>query len=104
QASWIAYNILEPNVNTTLYLEDGDFVKLRELAVSFEAPPSLVSRYGLGMSGMRVTLSGRNLKTWTDYRGFDPELNQYGLSNFQMQEYYTQPPVRYYTARVDINF
>lgn len=104
QASWIAYNILEPNVNTTLYLEDGDFIKLRELAVSLEAPPSLISRYGLGMSGMRVTISGRNLKTWTDYRGFDPELNQYGLSNFQMQEYYTQPPVRFYTARVDINF
>ena len=51
-----------------------------------------------------LTLSGRNLKTWTDYRGLDPELNQYGMSNFQSQEYYTQPPVRYYTARFDINF
>ena len=79
-------------------------MKLRELAVSLEAPASLVSRYGLGASGIRLTLSGRNLKTWTDYRGIDPELNQYGLSNFQTQEYYTQPPVRYYTVRFDVNF
>lgn len=104
QAGWIAYNIIEPNTNTSLYIEDGDFVKLRELAVSFDAPQSFVQRYGLGISGIRLTVSGRNLKTWTDYRGFDPELNQFGLSNFSTQEYYTQPPVRYYTARFDFNF
>jgi len=104
QAGWIAYNILEPNVNVMPYLEDGDFVKLREVSLSIEAPQSFVSKYAMGARSLRLTLSGRNLKTWTDYRGLDPELNQYGLSNFQTQEYFTQPPVRYYTARVDLNF
>jgi TonB-linked SusC/RagA family outer membrane protein len=104
QAGWLAYNVIEPSVNTAVYHEDGDFVKLREVAISLEAPASFVERYGYGVSAVRLTLSGRNLKTWTDYRGLDPELNQYGLSNFQSQEYYTQPPVRYYTARFDINF
>jgi TonB-linked SusC/RagA family outer membrane protein len=104
QAGWIAYNILDPGANTTLYHEDGEFVKLREVTVSIGAPASLIERYGFGISDLRLTISGRNLKTWTDYRGLDPELNQYGMSNFQSQEYYTQPPVRYYTARFDINF
>lgn len=104
QAAWIAYNIVEPNTNTMLYLEDGSFVKFRELSFSIDAPASLLERYGRGISTLRLTLSGRNLKTWTDYRGLDPEVNQNGLSNFSTQEYYTQPPLRYYTARIDLNF
>jgi TonB-dependent starch-binding outer membrane protein SusC len=104
QAAWIAYNILEPNTNTSLYIEDGDFVKLRELSLSASLPQEWLDRTGFGMSAARLTLSGRNLKTWTDYRGIDPEINQGGIANFFTQEYYTQPPVRRYTLRVDVNF
>jgi outer membrane receptor protein involved in Fe transport len=89
---------------TSLYLEKADFVKLRELAVSVSAPDRLTSRFGLG--GLRLTVSGRNLKTWTDYSGFDPEVNSFGVfdQGFQTYDYYTQPPLRYYTARIDVNF
>jgi TonB-linked SusC/RagA family outer membrane protein len=102
QAGLIAYNILDPGSNTTVYYEDSDFVKLRELSLTFMAPDRYVSRFG--MSGLRLTLSGRNLATWTEYSGFDPEVNSFGLSNFQTYDYYTQAPLRYYTARIDVNF
>ncbi|HEX2090769.1 MAG TPA: TonB-dependent receptor [Longimicrobiaceae bacterium] len=102
QAGLIAFYILSPQENTTVYLEDSDFVKLRELSLSLMAPERWASRFG--MSGLRLTLSGRNLKTWTDYTGFDPEVNGFGLTNFQTYDYYTQPPLRYYTARIDVNF
>ncbi|MET0399776.1 MAG: SusC/RagA family TonB-linked outer membrane protein [Longimicrobiaceae bacterium] len=106
QAGFIAYNYLEPNVNTYVFHEDADFVKLRELSVSLMLPERFAQRFG--GSGLRLTVSGRNLKTWTDYTGFDPEVNGYGVfsgnGGFSNYEYYTQPPLRYYTARVDVNF
>lgn len=55
------------------YIEDGSFVKLREVSVSYALPSTLLGR--IGADGMQLTLTGRNLKTWTDYTGWDPETN-----------------------------
>ena len=49
-------------------------------------------------------ISGRNLATWTDYTGFDPEINFNGTSNFSTAEFLTQPQVRYFTARLSIGW
>lgn len=100
QAGWIAWNVFGRNVAP--FIEDGDFVKLREMSVALMAPDRLTRRFGT--SGLRLTLSGRNLKTWTDYRGVDPEVNTFGQRNFDTADYHNQPPVRYYTARIDVNF
>ena len=55
------------------YVEKGDFVKLREVSASYTLPASIA---GLARaSGATLTLAGRNLKTWTDYTGWDPETN-----------------------------
>ena len=87
------------------YIEDASFVKLRELSVSLVAPTSLTDRLRLRSDGLRLTLAGRNLKTWTDYSGLDPEINFAGTgSNFTTAEFLTQPPVRYYTLRLDVTF
>ena len=102
QAGLIAYYYLTNQENTTVYLEDSDFVKLREVSVSLMAPSRWTDRFN--MSGLRLTVSGRNLYTWTEYSGFDPEVNGFGLTNFQTYDYYTTPPSRYLTARVDVNF
>ncbi|HEX8693436.1 MAG TPA: SusC/RagA family TonB-linked outer membrane protein [Longimicrobium sp.] len=85
------------------YIEDASFVKLREVALTLGLPESLAHR--LRAQGMSLTLAGRNLKTWTDYTGLDPEINGAGTgSNFNTFEFLTQPPVRYWTARIDVNF
>jgi TonB-dependent starch-binding outer membrane protein SusC len=55
------------------YIENGTWVKLRELSVTYDLPPALLGR--LGKHGASLTLAGRNLKTWTDYTGWDPETN-----------------------------
>ncbi|MBA2245860.1 MAG: SusC/RagA family TonB-linked outer membrane protein [Gemmatimonadetes bacterium] len=104
QAGLIAFNYLEPGINTAVYLEDSDFVKFRELSFSLMAPERFTNRYGVG--GLRLTLSARNLATWSDYSGFDPEVNGFGVfdQGFQTFDYYTQPPLRYYIARIDFNF
>lgn len=85
------------------YIEDADFVKWRELSLTLGLPEGLAQR--LRTQGISLTLSGRNLKTWTDYRGLDPEINFAGTgSNFSTAEFLTQPPARYFTARLDVTF
>lgn len=84
------------------YIERADYVKLREVAVTFYAPEEWARQ--MRARGLSLTVSGRNLKTWTDFSGPDPEVNQSGQTNFSTAEFLTQPPVRYFTARVNINF
>ena len=84
------------------YIEDADFVKLREVSLTLLAPNDWAARAGL--SNLSLTLAGRNLATWTDYTGFDPELNFNGTSNYSTADFLTQPPVRYFTARVSLNW
>jgi TonB-dependent SusC/RagA subfamily outer membrane receptor len=55
------------------YIEDGTWVKLRELAVTWSIPSNMLGRFGT--HGASITLAGRNLKTWTDFTGWDPETN-----------------------------
>jgi TonB-linked SusC/RagA family outer membrane protein len=53
-------------------MEDGGYVKLREVSIAYSFTQAWVSR-SLGMSSLDVRVSGRNLKTWTKYTGLDPE-------------------------------
>ncbi|HEX6251356.1 MAG TPA: TonB-dependent receptor [Gemmatimonadaceae bacterium] len=55
------------------YIEDGTWTKLRELSATYSLPANLTQRFRL--HGAQLTLAGRNLKTWTDYTGWDPETN-----------------------------
>ncbi len=84
------------------YVEDAAFWKLREVAVTLTAPERWARR--IRTQGLSLTLAGRNLGTWTDYTGFDPEVNFNGTSNFSTAEFLTQPQVRYWTARVNFNW
>jgi hypothetical protein len=58
------------------YVEDGSFVKLREVSLTYR----LRERWArtLHARSIDITLAGRNLHTWTDYSGYDPELNLFG--------------------------
>ena len=60
------------------WIEDGTFVKLREVAASYTLNHRAVTRYF--RDGVELTLSGRNLVVWTDYSGFDPEINLFGTN------------------------
>jgi len=55
------------------YIEDGSFVKLRELSLTYSLPADLAGHFGA--HGAQISLIGRNLHTWTHYSGWDPETN-----------------------------
>lgn len=84
------------------FISPGDFTKLRELSVSYRIPEQWVQRIGLGATTVRV--AGRNLITWTDYDGVDPEVNWSGADNFVGAEFYTVPPARRFTLSLRTTF
>ena len=69
------------------WIEDGSFVKLRELSASYTLDAPAVRRYF--RDGIDLTLSGRNLAVWTDYRGYDPEINLFGTNAGGLQSVQT---------------
>ena len=84
------------------FIEDASFTKLREVAVTLTMPQSVAAR--VGAANATFTLAGRNLKTWTNYSGLDPELNANAQSNFNTADFLTAPQVRYFTARLALAF
>jgi TonB-dependent starch-binding outer membrane protein SusC len=84
------------------YIQDGGYVKFREVSLSYDAPAAWAKR--INATAVSFTISGRNLHTWTSYRGLDPELNEAGQNNFTTADFLTQPPVRYWIARANITF
>jgi hypothetical protein len=83
------------------FVEDGGYVKLREVAISYGVPSRLARR--VGVTGMDLRLAGRNLKTWTNYTGFDPETNLGGGTNQQGVDYYNNPQSRQWIVSVNLN-
>ncbi len=84
------------------YIEDADFVKLREVALTLSLPKSLAA--SLRSEALSLTFAGRNLKTWTNYSGFDPEVNSNSGAGFTTADFLAQPPVRTFTVRLNANF
>jgi len=98
---------LAPN---NLFVEDGSFTKLREVALSYRWSPRLIRRLTGSdrLSSVALSVTGRNLFTWTSYRGYDPEVGKAGgdtgSSAIARVDGYTYPNFRTWTAAVEIVF
>jgi TonB-linked SusC/RagA family outer membrane protein len=99
QAAAIGVNFYSTDAG---YIEDASFWKLREVSLTVMAPRSMASR--INASALSLTVAGRNLHTWTDYQGFDPELISAGGNNFSTEDFLTLPPLRYFTVRLDVTW
>lgn len=70
------------NYNTTSskWVEDGSFVRLKNISLSYNLPASLISKQKL-VKGIRATVGAQNIATITGYSGFDPEVGSYVGAN-----------------------
>jgi TonB-linked SusC/RagA family outer membrane protein len=99
--------VVNPEVNVwrqvpSAYLEDGSFIKLRDLSVTYSLPTEWAAR--LRANAASVTLAGHNLALWSDYSGIDPEVNGYGNRSFVRADVYAVPMIRRMTMSVNLSF
>jgi hypothetical protein len=92
-------------VASDYFVEDGSYVKLRELSVSYTLGHKLLATTGLGRvaSGVKLALIGRNLYTWTNYTGFDPEVTSGNDFNFRIDGF-RYPNFRTVTGQIELSF
>jgi hypothetical protein len=86
------------------YLEDASFVRLRELSIAYRLENQRVPL--LGGRTMTVSLTGRNLKLWTDYSSPDPEVNS-SAGALQLEgnsDNPTAPQTRLWLLRVNVDW
>lgn len=93
------YDQLGPN---SVNVEKGNYAKLREVNVSYNVGPVR------GVGDWTVSVIGRNLKTWTKYKGFDPEVGRSGGTSgsavINSIDAYSFPNLRTFTFALNTRF
>lgn len=84
------------------FIMDASWVKLREITLTYKFDPELLK--SLRVSSMNLSVSGRNLYTWTGIEGFDPENNLTGASRGRGLEYFSNPGTRSFITTLRIGF
>jgi len=64
------------NQASSHWIEDGSFIRLRNVTLSYQFSNNLMK--SLGLSGAKLYVTAQNLVTITDYKGYYPEVNGYG--------------------------
>lgn len=85
------------------FLEDGSYLKLKNVTLGYNFSKALLKR--LRIKSARLYVSGQNIVTFTEYTGFDPEVNSVNPSVINMGlDYFTYPQVRTYLVGLNIGF
>lgn len=88
-------------INSTRYLHEADFIRLRNITFGYSLPEQTVS--SIGLERMRVYFTGFNLLTFTDYEGYDPEARSDAGSGPGV-DFYSAPAAKTFSVGVNINF
>ena len=103
----------DPNGNynrfTQWYVEDGSFVKIKNVTLGYSLPEKVIKKIKL-IKGGRISLGIQNLATFTKYSGYDPEIGQYvgkevaGDRTYQGLDAGRYPLTRVYNLNFAIDF
>ncbi|WP_031526077.1 SusC/RagA family TonB-linked outer membrane protein [Dyadobacter crusticola] len=95
------------NQASTRYILDGSYLRLRSVTLGYNLPSSITSK--LKMERVRVYVSGLNLATFTNYKGWDPEVNTDDLPEVDTKfalgnDFYTAPQPRTIMVGINVGF
>ncbi len=90
------------------YLSDASYLRLKSISFGYSLPTRLTDR--LSLRSLRIYATGTNLFTWTNYKGWDPEVNyldgvadsQTATNIRQGQDFYTAPQARTITLGLKV--
>lgn len=88
------------NVHGYGFPSNASFTRLKDVTLSYTLPQQMASRLGVG--GLTVYASGRNLYTWTNWLGWDPEARD--ITRGSENDNLNYPMVRTYVLGVNLNF
>lgn len=99
--------LYDTNGWSSWFVEDGTFIKLREASIRYTLNADwLDSAFGGRVTGIDVTLIGRNLLTFTNYKGYDPEVanSNGGSQAIGRVDNYGYPNSRVFSASLQVIF
>ena len=100
----------DPNENarpSTRFLEDGSFMRLKNIMVGYTVPVKYLSTITKGtVKSFRVYVSGQNILTFTKYKGYDPEVGNRTPSSSLTNgiDFAVYPQPKSFQAGVQVNF
>ncbi|WP_282055912.1 SusC/RagA family TonB-linked outer membrane protein [Maribacter luteus] len=89
------------------FVYDGSYVRLKNLSLGYNLPTEIVEK--MGMQGVRLSISGQNLLTFTDFPGTDPEAGYKSSGNQNSNvnkgfDYGSYPNIKSYTLSLNLKF
>jgi TonB-dependent starch-binding outer membrane protein SusC len=89
--------VLEP------YLEKADFIRLNEISLSYQLPDKVAGKI-MGAHSASLSVSGRNVALWSNYSGFNPDVQNELDALAGRADFFTLPPPRRVGLRLDLTF
>jgi hypothetical protein len=86
------------------YVYNADYIRLKNLTLSYNVPQKMMSK--IGLSTARIYVTGVNILTFTDYPGWDPEVNtDYRAGNVnQGSDFYSAPQIKSWAFGINVGF
>lgn len=86
------------------YIYDGDYVRLKNITLAYNVPKDFIQKFKL--NSLRVYATAVNLLTFTDYPGWDPEVNtDYRAGNRnQGSDFYAAPQIKNISIGLNLGF
>lgn len=94
-------NFSNNSVPNSYYLEDGSYLRLKNLSIGYNLPKAALSRFKIDR--LRLYVQGTNLFTATKYTGLDPEVSLQNETAFGFDAG-SYPNVKQYTVGLNVNF
>lgn len=84
------------------YVENGGYVRLKNITLAYNVPKNILNK--VKISSARIFVTGINLATFTDYTGWDPEVNtDYRAGNRnQGSDFYAAPQIKSVTFGINL--
>lgn len=97
----VTYGIEEKFISS-MYLEKGDYLKLKNLSLGYTLPARVASK--IKMNSLRISLTATNLLTLTNFSGYDPEVGINQRTGASLISYSSMPQARTFSIGLNVNF
>lgn len=90
--------------SSSRFLYDGAYLRLKNVTVAYNFPSQITNK--LSLTSLRFYVTGQNLLTFTDYKGWDPEVNtDFNASNVSLgNDFYAAPQPKSMTVGLKVGF